>query len=219
MPPASLRFVCTPAPIRMSTSQRLTVSCLWMMSMRFPSRNQVGVRSGQNPFEALLTSRGGPAAVPGATDASINIVHALEVASRALLQSEHPDAIEARVVLLDLCEVLERYERPRLIPLMKLKSFGKLPAVIGVTGRSPQWWRKAKQSSASRPMRRRPSSAMSSTSPRVAEHRLASWVDLRLPPHLFDRIDVWRVAGQSLDAQPVALVSDPIQHTSAAMRG
>ena len=57
----------------------------------------------------------------GTTDVSISIVRALGLASRALLQSEHPDAIEARVVLLELCEVMERYERPSVVPLMKLK--------------------------------------------------------------------------------------------------
>jgi hypothetical protein len=50
---------------------------------------------------------------------SISVVHALDVASGALLHSEHPDAIEARVVLIELCEVLRRYERPRGVPLMK----------------------------------------------------------------------------------------------------
>ena len=52
---------------------------------------------------------------------SITIVRALDLASRALLQSEHPDAIEARVVLLELHQVMERYERPSVVPLMKLK--------------------------------------------------------------------------------------------------
>ena len=48
-------------------------------------------------------------------------MRALDLASRALLQSEHPDAIEARIVLLELCEVMERYERPSVVPLIKLK--------------------------------------------------------------------------------------------------
>jgi hypothetical protein len=52
---------------------------------------------------------------------SITIVRALHLASRALLQSEHPDAIEARVVLLELGGVLERYERPSVVPLMRVK--------------------------------------------------------------------------------------------------
>ena len=54
------------------------------------------------------------------TDVSITVVRALDLASRALLQSEHPDAIEARVVLLELHQVMERYERPSVVPLMKL---------------------------------------------------------------------------------------------------
>ena len=49
---------------------------------------------------------------------SVTVVHALDVASRALLRSEHPDAIEARVVLIELCEVLQRYDRPSAGPLM-----------------------------------------------------------------------------------------------------
>jgi hypothetical protein len=53
---------------------------------------------------------------------SITIVRALDLASRALLQSEHPDAIEARIVLLELCQVMERYERPSVVPLIKLKA-------------------------------------------------------------------------------------------------
>ena len=52
---------------------------------------------------------------------TITVVRALNMATRALLRSEHPDAIEARIVLLELCAVLERYERPRVAPLMKLK--------------------------------------------------------------------------------------------------
>jgi hypothetical protein len=52
---------------------------------------------------------------------TISVVHALDLASRALLQSEHPDAIEARVVLLELHQVLQRYERPSVVPLMKVK--------------------------------------------------------------------------------------------------
>ena len=51
---------------------------------------------------------------------SITLVRALDLASRALLQSEHPDAIEARVVLLELHQVMERYERPSVVPLMKI---------------------------------------------------------------------------------------------------
>ena len=49
---------------------------------------------------------------------SVTVVHALDVASCALLRSEHPDAIEARVVLIELCEVLQRYDRPSAGPLM-----------------------------------------------------------------------------------------------------
>jgi hypothetical protein len=48
---------------------------------------------------------------------SITVVHALDVASGARLQSEHPSAIEARVVLIELCRVLQGYERPRAVPL------------------------------------------------------------------------------------------------------
>jgi hypothetical protein len=56
----------------------------------------------------------------------------------------------------------------------------------GITGmyrqsRRPEWRRKAKQRDASLPMRSRPSSAISATSPIVSEHRLASSFDLRLP--------------------------------------
>ncbi len=53
---------------------------------------------------------------------SITIVRALDLASRTLLQSEPPDAIEARIVLLELCEVMERYERPSVVHLIKLKA-------------------------------------------------------------------------------------------------
>jgi hypothetical protein len=48
-------------------------------------------------------------------------VRALDLATRALLHSDHPDAIEARVVLVDLAGVLERYERPAIVPLVRLK--------------------------------------------------------------------------------------------------
>jgi hypothetical protein len=48
-------------------------------------------------------------------------VRALDLASRTLLHSEHPDAIEARVVLLELCEMFERYERPSVAPLIRVK--------------------------------------------------------------------------------------------------
>jgi hypothetical protein len=49
-------------------------------------------------------------------------VRALDLASRALLHDDHPDAIEACVVLLELGGVLERYERPSVGPLVKLKT-------------------------------------------------------------------------------------------------
>jgi hypothetical protein len=49
---------------------------------------------------------------------SVTLVHALDVASGALLRSEHPDAIEARVVLIELCEVLQRYDGRSAVPLM-----------------------------------------------------------------------------------------------------
>jgi hypothetical protein len=51
---------------------------------------------------------------------TITIVRALDLATRVLLQSEHPDAIDARVALLELCELLERYEHPHAVPMMKL---------------------------------------------------------------------------------------------------
>ena len=57
---------------------------------------------------------------------AITIVRALDIASHALLLSEHPDAIEARVVLLDLYRVLDRYERPQAVPLMKLTPNSKI---------------------------------------------------------------------------------------------
>src|SRR6266542_3388401 len=38
-------------------------------------------------------------------------------------------------------------------------------------------------------------------------------------PDVFDWIDVRRIARQRLDAQPIALAGDPLQHVSAAMRG
>ncbi len=53
----------------------------------------------------------------------------------------------------------------------------------------------------------------------VSKHRLASSLDFRLPHTCSVRTDVRSITRQRLDAQPVALAGDPLQHAAAAMRG
>jgi hypothetical protein len=76
-----------------------------------------------------------------------------------------------------------------------------------------------KHSAASLPMRSRPSSAMVATSPMLSGAQVGEFRRFEVAPDLFDWIGVRRRPRQRLDAQPVALAGDPLQHASAAMRG